>query len=139
MMEKFHSDGPRDTEEIASNLAGRLGPGKLVFFKGPMGAGKTFFIKALVKALGSKDDTSSPTFALVNSYDSPKGEIHHFDLYRLSDFDELIEIGFEDYLSGDALVLVEWPEIAQDDFEPDAVINFEITGDEAREISVDLR
>jgi tRNA threonylcarbamoyladenosine biosynthesis protein TsaE len=87
---------------------------KVVCFYGDMGAGKTTFIKALVKALGSNDVVSSPTFSLVNPYVTEKDTIYHFDLYRVQDVEELYQIGIEDYLDSDAWILIEWPQIIRD-------------------------
>ncbi|TPV31517.1 tRNA (adenosine(37)-N6)-threonylcarbamoyltransferase complex ATPase subunit type 1 TsaE [Paucihalobacter ruber] len=87
---------------------------KVVCFYGDMGAGKTTFIKAIVKALGSNDVVSSPTFSLVNPYVTEKDTIYHFDLYRVQDVEELYQIGIEDYLDSDAWILIEWPQIIAD-------------------------
>ncbi|MBL7473565.1 tRNA (adenosine(37)-N6)-threonylcarbamoyltransferase complex ATPase subunit type 1 TsaE [Robertkochia sediminum] len=83
---------------------------KVLLFNGPMGAGKTTLIKALVKKLGSTDTVSSPTFSLVNEYKSPKGSLYHFDLYRLEDEDEAWDIGLDEYLESGAWCFVEWPD-----------------------------
>ena len=78
---------------------------------GHMGAGKTTLINALCKEWGILE-SSSPTFSLVNEYVSPKGvRIFHFDLYRLKNIDEALDIGFEEYLDQNAFVFIEWPEI----------------------------
>jgi len=76
-----------------------------------MGSGKTTLIKALCKELGCRDEASSPTYAIVNEY---HGEqlIYHFDLYRLKDEEELMDIGFSDYIESGAYCLIEWPELA---------------------------
>jgi len=87
---------------------------KVVCFYGNMGAGKTTFIKAMVKALGSNDVVSSPTFSLVNPYLTEKDTIYHFDLYRVQDVEELYQIGIEVYLDSDAWILIEWPQIITD-------------------------
>lgn len=81
---------------------------------GEMGAGKTTFISTICKHLGVKE-TSSPTFALVNEYETAEGElIYHFDLYRVKRKSELQEFGFQEYLYGAKYVFIEWPEIAED-------------------------
>lgn len=83
---------------------------KTLLFYGEMGAGKTTLIKQLVKALGVHDVASSPTFSLVNHYESDEGSVYHFDFYRIEDETEALDIGFEDYLESDAWNLIEWPE-----------------------------
>ena len=76
-----------------------------------MGVGKTTLIKAMVKALGSTDDVTSPTFSIVNEYESLKGKIFHFDMYRIEDEMEALNFGFEDYLNSDTnWLFIEWPE-----------------------------
>ena len=86
-----------------------------------MGVGKTTLIKTIVKALGSLDAVSSPTFSIVNEYKLHDGKIYHFDLYRIEDTDELYDFGIEDYLDADCWKLIEWPEkiesLLDNDFE----------------------
>jgi tRNA threonylcarbamoyladenosine biosynthesis protein TsaE len=81
---------------------------------GEMGVGKTTLIKALVKALGSEDNVSSPTYALVNEYQTKGKPIYHFDFYRIKDIEEVYDMGFEDYLAQDAYILIEWPELIEE-------------------------
>ena len=85
---------------------------KIVLFSGEMGAGKTTLIKEFCHHLGVQDEVSSPTFALVNEYESSIGPINHFDLYRIQSEEELYDIGYEDYFFSGYLCLVEWPEMA---------------------------
>jgi len=86
---------------------------KILLFEAEMGTGKTTLIKALVKQLGSLDTVSSPTFSLVNTYESDAEIIHHFDLYRIETKDELYDFGIETYLDNNAYVFIEWPELAK--------------------------
>ena len=83
---------------------------KILLFYGDMGVGKTTLIKAIVKALGSNDDVSSPTFSIVNEYELENDKIFHFDLYRIKDLEEAYNFGIEDYIYSDNWILVEWPE-----------------------------
>ena len=86
-------------------------PNKVVLFNGLMGAGKTTFIKALCKHLGVKDVTTSPTFSLVNDYQTPEGKsIYHFDLYRINSEIEALDMGIEEYLYSGNCCFIEWPE-----------------------------
>ena len=86
---------------------------KVFAFNGEMGVGKTTFIKELSKILDSKDDFSSPTYSIVNEYSSQKGKIFHFDLYRLKDTEELLDIGFEEYVNSGNYCFIEWPQLAE--------------------------
>lgn len=83
---------------------------KVILFYGDMGAGKTTLITSLVKALGSEDKVSSPTFSLVNEYSSLTSSIFHFDFYRIEDENEALDIGLEEYLNEDAYIFIEWPQ-----------------------------
>lgn len=77
----------------------------------PMGAGKTTLITAICKQLGVQDHISSPTFSIVNEYQGSDQKIFHFDLYRINDEEELDDLGIEEYLNQDAIVLIEWPKL----------------------------
>lgn len=83
---------------------------KIVLFNGSMGAGKTTLISELCKHLGSKDDISSPTFSIVNEYQSNIGKIYHFDFYRIESLEEAFDIGVEEYLFSDDYCFIEWAE-----------------------------
>lgn len=86
---------------------------KILLFDAEMGMGKTTLINAIVKALGSNDIVSSPTFSLVNEYSTNSTPIYHFDLYRIENEEELYDFGIEDYLDKNAWVLIEWPNIVE--------------------------
>lgn len=105
-------------QEIAKKVAKELDRG-ILLLKGNLGAGKTTFTQALVKELGSGDKVTSPTFSIVNEYHSPKGNIYHFDLYRLKKIEEVYDIGIDDYLADAYLSIIEWPELFEDElYEP---------------------
>ncbi len=99
-------------DAVAQELIGNFST-RTVLFYGDMGVGKTTLIKALVKALGSRDDVSSPTFSIVNEYVTDETTIYHFDLYRINDEEEALNFGFEDYLYTPNWVLIEWPDNAR--------------------------
>ena len=107
------------TARLGAGIAGGLGCGDAVALWGDLGAGKTTLARAILAALGVAEDVPSPTFTLVQSYDtSPK--VAHFDLYRLKSGRELEELGFDDALA-DGAVLVEWPERAPEALPPEAL------------------
>lgn len=93
-------------------LSPKLADRKVIAFVGDLGAGKTTFVKTIVALLGSKDAVTSPTFSIVQEYDTPEGIVYHFDLYRIESVEELLSLDFESYLESARLTLVEWPEIA---------------------------
>ncbi len=100
-----------DTIKIAYDFAQGLGKRAIVLLEGDLGAGKSVFSRAVIRALTGDEelDVPSPTFTLVQSYESQRADIYHFDLYRLEDPEEIFEIGWEDAVSS-GIVLVEWPE-----------------------------
>jgi tRNA threonylcarbamoyladenosine biosynthesis protein TsaE len=98
------------TEDLAAHVGSLLRPGDVVALRGDLGAGKTAFARALIQSLGDPDDeVPSPTFTLVQTYETPAGSIWHFDLYRLSGADEVIELGWDE-VRADGIALVEWPD-----------------------------
>lgn len=106
---KFITKSEFETRFLAKVIAERLRPGDAILFSGGMGAGKTAFTKGLAEFFGTKEDVTSPTFSLVHEY-SGRVPIFHFDLYRISSFDELYAAGFYDYLDRGGIIAVEWSE-----------------------------
>jgi tRNA threonylcarbamoyladenosine biosynthesis protein TsaE len=98
-------------DQAARAFIGRMDGRNVFAFRGPMGAGKTTFIKAVCEALGVTDTINSPTFAIMNEYRAGGGRrICHFDFYRIADLREAADLGLDDYFSGDDLCLMEWAE-----------------------------
>ena len=98
-----------EIDSVAVELLAKVKSQTLLFY-GDMGAGKTTLIKALVKALGGADTASSPTFSLVNEYQTDQGTVYHFDFYRIEDEAEALDMGIEDYLNTDSWKFIEWPQ-----------------------------
>ncbi len=103
-------DAESATLALAGAFARAAKPGLLIALSGELGAGKTVFARGFIRALGHAGNVKSPTFTLVETYDLACGQLHHFDLYRLQTASELYGLGFDDYLDGAAICLVEWPE-----------------------------
>ena len=98
----------KDIDAIAASVLEHL-ESKTVLFNGTMGAGKTTFINALLKAMHSDDVATSPTFSIVNEYNVPNDKIYHFDFYRIESIDEVYNFGIEDYLNSNHWLFMEWP------------------------------
>ncbi len=104
----------QNEQVAATDILTATEPHRVYAFYGNMGAGKTTFIKQLCEEMGTEDVVNSPTFAIVNVYDveTPhKGEVYHFDCYRLKDIREAIDLGTEDYLYSGNYCFIEWPEM----------------------------
>lgn len=100
--------------DAAQEFVAQIGDRRVFAFYGGMGAGKTTFIKAVCDQLGVNDAVTSPTFAIVNEYNSQMGPIYHFDFYRIKRASEVLDIGFDDYIYSGNLCLMEWPELIED-------------------------
>ncbi|MES2417660.1 MAG: tRNA (adenosine(37)-N6)-threonylcarbamoyltransferase complex ATPase subunit type 1 TsaE [Bacteroidota bacterium] len=95
---------------VAKDLLAFADGEKFFIFEGEMAAGKTTFIKAFCAEIGTNDVVSSPTFSIINEYQSSRGLIYHFDFYRLKNLQEAFDIGYEEYFYSNHFCLVEWPE-----------------------------
>lgn len=102
--------------ETAREFVANMGQASVFAFYGKMGAGKTTFVKAICEELGVEDVITSPTFAIVNEYQSTKtgGPIYHFDFYRIKKLDEVYDMGYEDYFYSGAPCFLEWPELIEE-------------------------
>ena len=105
----YSSNSPKETENIAKVIAKELTAGDVICLRGDLGVGKTAFVQGLVKALGVEEPISSPTFTIINCYNGNM-PIYHFDVYRIDDCDEMYEIGYEEYVYGDGISVIEWPD-----------------------------
>ena len=99
-----------DLPDVAKKLLNFANEEKVFLFFGDMGTGKTTLIKAICERLGVIDTVTSPSYSIVNEYDSPHGKIFHFDFYRIKNESEAFDFGFEEYLYSDNYCLIEWPE-----------------------------
>ena len=136
-MAEFISHSQLETEEVGRKLAEKLPGGSVVAMYGDLGAGKTAFVRGMARGMGLSCRVSSPTFTIVNEYLGQR-ELIHFDMYRLSSADELFDIGWEDYLSRNAVCAVEWSENVQDAFFGDEiVVRIEKLNDTDRKILIE--
>lgn len=103
----------KTTYDYASAMGAKAKPGDVIALTGELGAGKTVFAKGFAKGLGVNEVVSSPTFTLVQIYDDGRLPLYHFDVYRIGDESEMEETGFEDYIHGEGVTLVEWADRIQ--------------------------
>ena len=111
---EFKIDKIEDWQNVIDKILPQL-QHNILLLKGNLGAGKTTFTQFLLKDLGSQDEVSSPTYAIVNEYDTPKGNVFHFDLYRMKNADEVEDIGIHEYLDNAFLCIIEWPEVYEEE------------------------
>ncbi|MBN9388065.1 MAG: tRNA (adenosine(37)-N6)-threonylcarbamoyltransferase complex ATPase subunit type 1 TsaE [Chloroflexi bacterium] len=105
----FVSHSVAQTQRCGSQLAQQLGPGTVILLEGDLGAGKTTFTKGLAQGLGVEGYVNSPTFTLVNEYEG-RLPVYHLDCYRLENGREALDFGIEEYLYGEGVTVIEWPE-----------------------------
>lgn len=136
-MREYKSAMPGDTEQLGEALAAELKPGTVVAFFGDMGSGKTVFTRGLARGLHCEEQVSSPTFALVHEYGG-QPPLAHFDMYRISTWDELDSTGFYDYIDQGYVLAVEWSENIENAL-PEETVRVEFfkgPGDDDRTIRV---
>lgn len=128
---KYTSRSEEDTMELAENLESEKFPGMLICLRGELGSGKTVFVKGFAKALGLQDTITSPTFSLIKSYNDGEMPLNHMDVYRLEDSSE--EFGLNDYLNQEAVTIIEWPEMIEDQLPEERLdIKFKVVDDNIR-------
>lgn len=130
----------KETNILAKKFAKLLIGGETILLNGDLGAGKTTFVKCVLKALGVKDEITSPTFTIMHEYYTKNFDIYHFDMYRFSSGNEAIDSGFEDILfSGNKrnVIFIEWSENIKDILKDDCIkINIQLIDDDKRKIEI---
>ena len=133
--EQIIVNNEEESKQLAQKIASNIKSGDVIAFEGDLGSGKSFFCREIIKHLcGSNTKVTSPTFNLLQTYESKNFTIYHYDLYRVEHISELYELGFEDALSGN-VTLVEWPELAQSLLPNLIFIKIEIIDETTRRIS----
>lgn len=105
---EFEVNSIEETTDLGVALGKLLNSGDIICLTGDLGTGKTHITKGISRGLGITDNITSPTFTIVNEYDSGRLKLYHFDVYRVSDPDEIYAIGFDDYIFGDGVSIIEW-------------------------------
>ncbi|MCQ2566805.1 MAG: tRNA (adenosine(37)-N6)-threonylcarbamoyltransferase complex ATPase subunit type 1 TsaE [Mogibacterium sp.] len=111
-----------DTRAFGLELAEKLQPGDVIALVGDLGTGKTALTRYIAEGLGVTETISSPTFTIVKEYSSGRIPLFHFDVYRLSDGGELLDIGADEYLNGNGACIIEWADIVADVLPDDAIV-----------------
>ena len=136
-MEILISNSPEETQKIASEFAKTLNGGEVIAFRGDLGAGKTCFTRGLAHGLGFEGSVTSPTFALINEYLGGRLPVFHFDMYRISSWDELYSSGFFEYMEENGVIVAEWSENIENALpETTVYIEIEKCGENERKITV---
>ena len=110
----IETNSPRETKELGKKMAERAKPGDVFTLVGDLGVGKTVFTQGIAEGLGIDEPVNSPTFTIVQEYESGRMPFYHFDVYRIGDPEEMDEIGFDDYIYGDGLCLIEWADLIEE-------------------------
>ena len=126
-----------ELQNVANELVNEFSEERVFAFYGKMGAGKTTFIQSICRALGSEDNVTSPTFALINEYNADKlDSIFHFDFYRIKELEEAYDLGYEDYIYSGSYCLIEWPEMIESLLPENLlIVKIEVQDDESRLIT----
>ena len=110
----FSVNSVEQTTQIGVAIGKLLNPGDIICLTGDLGTGKTHITKGIAEGLGIDEYITSPTFTIVNEYDSGRLKLNHFDVYRVSDPDEIYAIGFDDYIFSEAVSIIEWANYIED-------------------------
>ena len=136
MTQEIITQSPAETKAFAADLAKELKPGSVLALHGDLGSGKTCFVQGLAEALGVKEIVNSPTFAIVNEY-CGRFRLYHVDLYRVKSEAEAESLGADDFMEGDAITAIEWPEVFASILPKDAIhVYFEFVDESRRRISI---
>ena len=120
--------------EVSGKILSNFPDKRIFAFYGPLGVGKTMFIQEICRVLGVRDSVLSPSFAILNEYQTKRGEpLYHFDFYRIRKPEEALDIGFEEYLDSGCYCFIEWPEMVEEMIPGDAV-RVTISGETERKI-----
>ena len=136
-MEKYITSSPEETEELGFKLGKKLRGGEVIAYRGGLGMGKTCFTRGLASGLGYKGEVTSPTFALINEYSGGRLPLYHFDMYRISGWEDLYSTGFFEYLDMGGVIAAEWSENIENALPENTItVSFKALAVEKREITI---
>ncbi len=134
----FISNSPAETKKIAKELSATLTGGEVIAFYGDLGLGKTCFVTGLAEGLGFNGEVSSPTFAIINEYIGGRLNLYHFDMYRVSGWEDLYTTGYFEYLESGGVLAVEWSENIQSALPENTIkVTLKRLNDNLREITIE--
>ena len=110
----IETKSPEETFQLGEELGRKAVPGQVFTLTGDLGVGKTVFTQGLAKGLGIKEPVNSPTFTIVQVYEEGRLPFYHFDVYRIGDVEEMEEVGFDDYVMGEGVSLIEWADLIEE-------------------------
>lgn len=110
----YETYSPEETFELGRKLGQEAKQGTIICLNGDLGVGKTVFTQGFAKGLGIEESVNSPTFTIIQIYDEGRIPLYHFDVYRIGDYEEMYEIGYEDYFFGEGVCLIEWSELVRE-------------------------
>ena len=120
MIYEFETDCAAQTIALGQEIGARLTGGEVIAYSGGLGVGKTTITRGISLGMGLGDEVTSPTFALVNEYQGRERSLCHFDMYRITDADDLFATGYYDYI-GNGVIIIEWSENIESELEPDCI------------------
>ena len=139
-MSEFITNREAETEKLGEKLARHLTGGEVIAFTGDLGAGKTCFTRGLARGLGFKGSVTSPTFAIINEYSGGRLNLYHFDMYRVTGWEDLYSTGFFDYIDEGGVIAAEWSENIENALPENTIfVEFKKLDDNTREITIALK
>ena len=137
-MKKYITSSPEETEKLGFELGKKLLGGEVIAYKGGLGMGKTCFTRGLASGLGYNGEVTSPTFALINEYLGGRLPLYHFDMYRISSWEDLYSTGFFDYQEMGGVIAAEWSENIENALPENTItVSFKALDETMREIIID--
>ncbi len=134
----YISHSPEETEKIGFRLGSLLSGGEVIAYRGGLGMGKTCITRGLAEGLGFKGEVTSPTFALINEYIGGRLPLYHFDMYRISSWEDLYSTGFFDYQEQGGVIAAEWSENIENALPQNTItVTFKRINDTEREITIE--
>ncbi len=122
----YETNSPEETYEIGKKMGEAAKSGEVITLSGDLGVGKTVFAQGFAAGLGINEPINSPTFTIIQEYDTGRIPLYHFDVYRIADIEEMYEIGFEEYIYGDGVCLIEWANLISE-LLPENIISVDIS------------